>query len=237
MGICVEEAKRVTVKFNSKTYKTTAGDDGRWILQLPSMKAGGPYTMEISGPNKITLHDILIGDVWICSGQSNMEHQMKLHGVKYASEIANANYPEIRQFKIPNVTNLLNPPNDLAGGSWKWANPTDVNDFSAVAYFFAKALYEKYHVPIGIINASWGGIPIEAMMSEESLKDFPSIVNTVEKNKDTAYVNATNRKRFGASMQCHILKTKELRRNGLIHHTTQRLAYHCHSGLLGRSGC
>ena len=68
-----------------------------------------------------------------------------------------------------------------------------------MAYFFAKALYEKYHVPIGIINASWGGIPIEAMMSEESLKDFPSIVNTVEKNKDTAYVNATNRKAFAAS--------------------------------------
>ena len=82
---------------------------------------------------------------------------------------------EIRQFKIPNITNLVTPQNDLQSGSWKWADSNNVKDFSAVAYFFAKALYEKYHIPIGIINASWGGIPIEAMMSEESLQSFPNI--------------------------------------------------------------
>ncbi len=168
------------------------------MLQLAPMKAGGPFTMEVSGKNKITLHDILIGDVWLCAGQSNMEHQMKLHAVKYPEEIANADYAEIRQFKVPNVTNLVSPQNDLQGGSWKWADSTNVKDFSAVAYFFAKALYAKYHVPIGIINASWGGIPIEAMMSEKSLQSFPNILATVEKNKDTAYVNETNRKAFAA---------------------------------------
>jgi sialate O-acetylesterase len=152
--------------------------------------------MEISGKNKIVLHDILVGDVWLCAGQSNMVHQMLLHGIRYADEIANANYPEIRQFWVPNVTNLQSPQNDLPSGSWKSANPTDVKNFSAVAYFFAKDLYEKYHLPIGIINASWGGVPIESMMSEESLKSFPSILNTVEKNKDTIYVNETNRKAF-----------------------------------------
>ncbi len=192
------KGEKVGIKFNGKTYKTRTGNDGKWMLQLAPMKAGGPFTMEVSGKNKITLHDILLGDVWLCAGQSNMEHQMKLHSVKYPEEIANANYTEIRQFKVPNVTNLVSPQNDLQGGSWKWADSTNVKDFSAVAYFFAKALYEKYHVPIGIINASWGGIPIEAMMSEKSLQSFPNILATVEKNKDTAYVNETNRKAFAA---------------------------------------
>ena len=81
-------------------------------------------------------------------------------------------------------------------------NPDDVKEFSAVAYFFAKALYQKYHVPIGIINASWGGVPIESMMSEESFKDFHRYLATIEKNKDTAYVNEANRKAF-AAMRCN----------------------------------
>ncbi len=150
------KGEKVTVKFNGKTYKTKTGDDGKWMMQLPSMSAGGPYTMDISGKNKITLKDILIGDVWFCSGQSNMVHQMKLHSVKYADEVANANYPEIRQLWIPNITDLQSPKDDLPSGYWKSANPQDVLDFSAVAYFFAKDLYEKYHVPIGLINASVG---------------------------------------------------------------------------------
>jgi len=187
------KGENVTVRWNNKSYKTKTGDDGRWIVQLAPMKAGGPYSMEITGKNKILLHDILIGDVWLCAGQSNMEHQMKLHEISYAAEIAHTNYPEIRQFKIPNTTNLLTPQNNLPGGSWKYADSNNIKDFSSVAYFFAKALYEKYHVPIGIINASWGGIPIEAMMSEESLKEFPSVLSAIEKNKDTAYVNSTNR--------------------------------------------
>ncbi|MDR0792389.1 MAG: sialate O-acetylesterase [Chitinophagaceae bacterium] len=186
--------EQVKISFNNKTYKTTADAAGKWKVMLAATKAGGPYTMTISGSNKIVLKDILLGDVWICAGQSNMVHQMALHSVRYADEIAGANEPEIRQFWVPNVTNLQSPQEDLPAGSWKWANPTDVKDFSAVAYFFAKKLYEKYHVPIGIINESWGGVPIEAWMSEESLKDFPAILNTVQKNKDTAYIAGLNKK-------------------------------------------
>lgn len=192
------KGEKVKIKFDNKTHQTTTTGDGKWIMQLPPMKAGGPFSMEITGKNKIVLHDILIGDVWLCSGQSNMEHQMKLHEINYEAEIAHANYTEIRQFKIPNTTNLLSPQNDLSGGSWKFVDSINIKDFSAVAYFFAKALYEKYHIPIGIINASWGGIPIEAAMSEESLKEFPSVLSTIEKNKDTAYVNDTNRNAFNA---------------------------------------
>ena len=190
--------EKVKIDFLKKKYKTVADAKGNWMVILSPMKAGGPFTMEISGSNKLILHNILIGDVWLCAGQSNMEHQMKLHAVKYADEIVNANYAEIRQFKVPDVTNLVSPQDDVNGGSWKWADSNNVKDFSAVAYFFAKALYEKYHVPIGIINASWGGIPIEAMMSEKSLQSFPNILTIIEKNKDTAYVNEINRKAFAA---------------------------------------
>jgi sialate O-acetylesterase len=204
------KGEKVSVKFNGKTYRTKTGNDGKWKVQLLPMKAGGPYTMNISGKNKITLYNILIGDVWLCTGQSNMVHQMKLHSVYYPDEIPNANYPDIRQFWVPNTTNIQSPQNDLPGGSWKWANPDNVADFSAVAYFFAKDLYQKYHVPIGIINASWGGVPIESMMSEESFKSFPDILKTIEKNKDTAYVNGVNRKVFGNARKIKLPEDKGL---------------------------
>lgn len=186
--------EKIRINFNKKNFKTKTDVQGNWSLYLPAMKAGGPYTMRIDAKNHITLKEILIGDVWLCAGQSNMVHQMKLHNIRYANEIANASYPQIRQFWVPNITNLQAPQKDLPFGNWKSVNPQDVLDFSAVAYFFAKALFVKYHVPIGIINASWGGVPIESMMSEDALKEFPNIVTTIKKNKDTAYVNSMIRK-------------------------------------------
>jgi len=191
--------EKLSIKFNGKTYKTKAGTDGKWQIVLPPMKAGGPYTMDIIASNKILLKDILIGDVWLCSGQSNMVHQMELHSITYANDIAQANYPEIRQFWIPTMTDLNGPHDDLPTGFWKWANPKDVRQFSVVAYFFARTIYEKYHVPIGLINSSVGGPPIEAWTSEEGLKEFPVVISTIRKNKDTAYVNSTNRKALAAN--------------------------------------
>jgi sialate O-acetylesterase len=185
--------EKISVRFNNKIYKTKAGADGNWSVSLSPMKAGGPYTMDITGKNKITLKEILIGDVWFCSGQSNMVHQMNIHDVTYAKDIAEANYPAIRHFWIPSLTNVQGPKNDLPTGYWKPAVGEDVRPFSAVAFFFAKKLYEKYHVPIGLINASVGGTPIEAWTSEEGLKDFPALITTIQKNKDTAYINSFNR--------------------------------------------
>ena len=187
------KGEKVNIKFNNKNYNTVTDANGKWRIQLPPMKAGGPYKMDITGSNKLFLNEILIGDVWICSGQSNMVHQLNIHDVTYAKDIAEANYPQIRHFWIPTLTNLQGPKDDLPTGYWKWANPEDVRPFSAVAYFFARKIYEKYHVPIGLINASVGGTPIEAWTSEEGLKDFPALISTIEKNKDTAYVNSLNR--------------------------------------------
>lgn len=140
--------------------------------------------MEIKGKNTISLKEILVGDVWFCSGQSNMVHQLNIHDVTYAKDIAKANNPEIRQFWIPTLTNLHGPQKNLPAGSWKSAVGEDVRPFSAVAYFFAKKLYDKYHVPIGIINASVGGTPAEAWTSEEGLKDFSSLISTIQINKN-----------------------------------------------------
>jgi sialate O-acetylesterase len=188
--------EKVSIKFNGKSYKTTTGADRKWLIQLQPMKAGGPYTMEITASNKISLKEILIGDVWFCSGQSNMVHQMNIHDVTYANDIAEANYPQIRHFWIPTITNLQGPQDDLPTSYWKPAIGDDVRPFSAVAYFFAKKIFEKYHVPIGLINASVGGTPIEAWTSEEGLKDFSTIRATIQKNKDTVYINGMNRATF-----------------------------------------
>ena len=185
--------EKLSIRFNNRKYKATAGTDGKWAVFLAPMKAGGPYQMNIDASNHIVLKDILIGDVWICSGQSNMVHQMILHRERYEQDIATANYPAIRHFWIPTMTDLRGPHDDLPTGYWKAANPQDVLQFSAVAYFFALKIYNQYKVPIGLINASVGGTPIQAWTSEEGLKEFPAITNTINRNKDTAYINGINR--------------------------------------------
>lgn len=190
--------EKVQVKFKGKTYKAAADKNGDWKMQLPATKAGGPYTIEISGKNKISLKEILFGDVWFCSGQSNMVHQLNIHDVTYAREIAEANDPQIRQFWIPTKTNLEGPQKNVQGAYWKAAVGEDVRPFSAVAYFFAKKLYEQYKIPIGIINASVGGTPIAAWTSEEGLTDFASLQTDITKNKDTGYINSMNRRAANA---------------------------------------
>lgn len=185
--------EKVKISFRGKSVTATAGSEGRWQATLPATKAGGPFEMRLQGKNLIVLKNILVGDVWLCSGQSNMVHQMGIHNVTYAEDIANANYPKIRQFWVPTSTSLSGPHDDIRQGAWKSANPKDINDFSAVAYFFARNIHEKHKVPIGIINASVGGTPIEAWTSEQGLKDFASITSVIQRNKDTARVNSLNK--------------------------------------------
>ncbi len=232
--------EKITVRLKNKTYKTTTGADGKWQVTLPATPAGGPFTMEIAGKSRLTVKDILIGDVWFCSGQSNMVHQMNIHDVRYAKEIAEANDPQIRQFWVPTMTSLQGPQSDVPNGQWKAAVGEDIRPFSAVAYFFAKKLYAKYKVPIGIINASVGGTPIEAWTSEEGLTDFSALKATIEKNKDTTYINSAD-----ASTNRHCQPACPARRSGdgggqkvvrgFVH--SQRLASDQCAGVLGRSRC
>lgn len=185
--------EKVEVRFNGKSFKTKTGADGKWMIQLPPTGAGGPYTMTIRGRNELALKDILVGDVWICAGQSNMVLPMERVKEKYPEEVATANNPAIRHFFIPTLTDMQGPREDLPTGYWKTANQKDILQFSATAYFFAKKIYEKYHIPIGLINASVGGTPIEAWISEQGLKAFPALTEKIQKNKDTAYINGIYR--------------------------------------------
>lgn len=185
--------EKITITFKGKKYRTSTSLDGKWTVTLPKMEAGGPYNMSISGDNILDVKDILIGDVWLCTGQSNMVHELDIHDVAYEDEIKNANNPHIRHFKIPTTTSISGPQDDLAGGEWLKAVGEDVRPFSAVAYFFAKKIYEKYHVPIGLVNASVGGTPIEAWTPKEGFKNFPDILKIIEENADTAFVNSQTR--------------------------------------------
>jgi sialate O-acetylesterase len=189
--------EKIAIRFNGQQLNTTAAHNGTWQVKLSPMKAGGPYTMNITASNELLLKDIWIGDVWLCAGQSNMVHQLQLHEETYANDIAAAQYPQIRQFWVPTLTQLQQPQHDIPDGYWKADTPQDVRQFSAVAWFFARSLYEKYKVPIGIINTSVGGTPIEAWTSEAGFQTFPAVLAIIQKNKDTAYVN--NRSRMAAA--------------------------------------
>ncbi len=167
-----------------KALTTTADDTGKWYIELPPLKAGGSYTMLI---NDIELKDVLIGDVWLCSGQSNMELPVRRVTDMFADEIAAYNNEKIRHFIVPKVYNFHAPQEDMQTASWKSLTQENVMEFSALAYFFAKAMYEKDQVPIGLVNASWGGTPVEAWISEEGLKEFPLYINDKRRYEDDAY--------------------------------------------------
>ena len=182
-------AEKISLTFNGKTYKTTATGEGKWQVMMKPLKAGGPYTMNISASNNILLKDILIGDVWFCSGQSNMALQMERVKEKFADEVANVNYPQIRNFFIPTISDVSKVHEDLPPGKWTPALPEQILTFGAVSYFFAKDIHNKYKVPIGIINSSVGGTPIQAWTSEEGLKQIPQYASRVEQLKDSNFVN------------------------------------------------
>ena len=180
--------ENISISLIDSVYKTVANDSGKWEVRLPSMKAGGPYIMNIYAGDTVTIKDILIGDVWICSGQSNMELSMERVSPIYENEIANSDNSYIRCFTVPQKYIFNEPQKDFESGSWKKANPKNVLDFSAAAYFFAKGLYDKYKIPIGIINTSLGGSPAESWISEEALKAFPAYYREAQRFKDSTLI-------------------------------------------------
>src|SRR4030042_705609 len=183
-----DKGEKVKIDFNGKTYNTSAGADGKWEMLLSQLKAGGPYSMNIEADNHIILKDIMVGDVWVFSGQSNRELLMDRVKYRYPDVIADADYPAIRQFVVPDEYDFKQPQEDLKSGRWISANPESVPEFTAVGFFFAKELFEKYNIPIGLINASLGGSPAQAWLSEDALKAFPEYLETAKRFKDDAYI-------------------------------------------------
>jgi sialate O-acetylesterase len=166
--------EQVTVDLHGVTNTAITDNLGRWSLRLPAQSAGGPYTLTIHGTNTVQLDDILIGDLWIASGQSNME--MPLAGfpgsavVKDADkEIAAANYPQIRLLLVEKDISDYPLEDVKTVTGWSLCTPETAKNFSAVAYFFARALQQKEHVPIGLVDTTWGGTPAEAWTSLDAL--------------------------------------------------------------------
>ena len=163
--------EKVSVSFKNQTKSTVADQNGNWKVNLDQEKEGGPFTLTIKGNNEIVFKNVLVGDVWLCSGQSNMEWALS-SSEGYKEELNQKEFPLIRHIKIERKINSL-PQNNLAKTEWNVANASTIGDFSAVAYFFAKKMYHERQVPIGIINSSWGGTVIEAWIPKNAFEQSP----------------------------------------------------------------
>ena len=170
------EEVMVGVSWHNMKWAVTADEDGKWSFRVNPPKAGGPYEMTLTGKNAITIKNILVGEVWVCSGQSNM--QMTVQSSDNAEqEIAEAGYPKIRFFYV--TRKVADKPQSDCEGSWSECSPETVPGFSAVAYFFGRELHKQLNVPIGLIHTSWGGTPAEAWTRREVLEadaDFAPIL-------------------------------------------------------------
>lgn len=174
-----DKGEAITITFGGKVIKTKAGTDGKWKATLPVMDYGGPYTMHIEGNTKIELTNIMIGEVWACTGQSNMGLQM-LSVDNAAQEIADANYPKIRLFNVPSRLSQF-PQDDLEGGRWVECSPATVAKFSGVGYFFGRALHKKLNVAIGLISSNVGGTMAEIWSSPDNMLKDPDFSQPVKK--------------------------------------------------------
>ncbi len=166
-----DPGEEVHVLVGNQLKKTQAGDDGRWRVDLDPLEYG-PVRFVVEGSNRIELNNVLVGEVWVCSGQSNMEWPV-VRAMNAEKEIAAANYPEIRLFKVAKV--VAPKPLEDTEGHWAICTPESVRNFSAVGYFFARELHQRLGVPIGMIQSAWGGTPAEAWTSRQALAADPQL--------------------------------------------------------------
>ncbi len=169
------DGEKVTVELGAQKLSTIA-KNGTWRVDLAALTAGGPFTMTIAGDNTVTVKNLLVGEVWICSGQSNMDFRFNKTATE-KEERPKAAFPKVRMFTVNKVPSLT--PLTEQGGSWVECSPETVGNFSAVGYFFARDLYQKIGVPVGMIHTSWGGTPAQAWTSLDGFGDNPELANYV----------------------------------------------------------
>ncbi len=167
----------VTVELAGRSAHATAGSDGRWKVVLPALPAGGPHTLVASGPKRLVVRDVLVGEVWVCSGQSNMEWPLEM-SAQAAKAVAEADHPQIRLFSVPKRAKAQ--PVDDVHSAWCVCSPSDAGGFSAVGYYFGRELHRRLNVPVGLINASWGGTPAQAWTDRASLEAEPRLAGYIE---------------------------------------------------------
>ena len=203
-----DAGETVTVRFNKKEFTTTADDNGNWRVDLPKMKAGGPYQLTI---NELTIDDILIGDVWLCSGQSNIDVHIERVYPQYVQEVDSYENHSIRLFRVQNDTDTHGVKDDIRPTSinWKPLNKQNAWPFSAVGYFLGKRMFEKTGVAQGIIVNSWGGTPIEAWISADSLQsDYPMLLKKTAIYQNDDYVRTQMKANAEISRQWNDLLDK-----------------------------
>lgn len=163
-----EPGEAVTVQIGEYSATAKAGDDKRWAVRLPSHKAGGPHTVTVAGSNSITLENVLVGEVWVCSGQSNMQYSVDSADDADIEKLT-ARYPNIRLISVPQ-TGTQEPQNNFGGDGWQECSPETVGSFSAAGYYFGRRLHQTLNIPIGLIDNSWGGSACEAWVRRDLLK-------------------------------------------------------------------
>ena len=191
----------VTIQFNKKQYTVTADAEGKWRIDLPKMKAGGPYQLTVG---ELVIDNVMIGDVWLLSGQSNIDVHIERVYPQYAQEVDNYENDQIRLFRVQNDTDTHGVRDDIRPTSinWKPLNKQNAWPFSAVGYFLGKRMYEKNKVAQGIIVNSWGGTPIEAWISKDSLEhDYPMLVKRTQFFQNDEYVKAQAQANMQAERQ------------------------------------
>lgn len=201
----------ITVNIGTQSYTTKTDKSGNWQLVLPRQKAGGPVDIRFQGNNMLEVKDVYFGEVWLCSGQSNMELPMRRVKPLYEDEFLTADYPQIRCFTVNKTYHFKAPQNDVTGGNWIAATPENLAEFPAAAYFFAKHLHQTYEVPVGLINASLGGSPVQSWMSEEALKSFPSHLQEAYKYRDDTLIQSieqSDNERIGEWYRVSVQKDK-----------------------------
>jgi len=172
--------EKLVLTFNQQKKEITADRNGKWRVNLDPEPAGGPFELKVQDGNSLIFHDVMVGEVWVCSGQSNMEFELK-SARNADNEIMNAGYPEIRHIKIP-LTLSNTPKDDIPPTQWEVCSPKTAGDFTAVGYFFAREIVKRLHVSVGLINTTWGGTMVEAWTSHGALEnspEFKSIINSV----------------------------------------------------------
>jgi len=165
-----DHGEKVTVTVAGKKQEAFAGPDKKWIVTLDPLPAGGPLTITVEGKNKVEIQDVLVGEVWICSGQSNMQWAVNQANDPDLEKLS-ANYPHIRLISVPQVG--TQEPQDDFRGAWSVCSPETIGDFSAVGYFFGRQLHQTLGVPIGLIDDAWGGSACEAWINRETLAADP----------------------------------------------------------------
>ena len=169
--------EKITVSFADQKKSVRADKNGKWMLRLEPLPAGGPFSLELTGEDNAAniLKDVYVGEVWVCSGQSNMEWDVR-SAANAENEIKEANYPTIRHIKIESDL-ALSPKEDIERTSgWQVCSPATVGGFSAVGYFFARELQKKLKVPVGLINNAWGGSQLESWLSKEAMLTHPDLI-------------------------------------------------------------